>query len=141
MLLSLKDITNANFGLLIAYIIPGFVMLSGLEPYSLTLQQWLGQSVVKSGTVAGFLFVTVASVGFGQLVSTLRWLVIDSIHERTGIPLPRITLRALSKSTGAFDRIVEYYYRYYQCHANLLVAIGIAGPFRWAANGLSLIHI
>ena len=133
----LKDVTIANFGLLIAYVIPGSLLLWGLEPYSISVQSWLAQSATESASVAGFLYVTVASVGLGQIVSTIRWLVVDRALERAGISRqPR--LGQLSHVTGAFDRLVEYYYRYYQGHANSLVALWLAAPLRWSANGFSL---
>jgi len=136
----LKDVTTANFGLLIAYVIPGFVLLSGLEPYSPTLQQWLGQSTTESTTVAGFLFVTLASIGLGLLASTLRWLVIDRIHHRRVVP-PDWDFRQLPDKLPAFDRLIEDHYRYYQFHSNGLVAISIAAFLRWVHAGFSLTQL
>ena len=31
---TMKDVTSSNFGLLIAYVLPGFIVLWGMEPYS-----------------------------------------------------------------------------------------------------------
>ncbi|MCP4175459.1 MAG: hypothetical protein GY758_32330 [Fuerstiella sp.] len=131
----MKDITSANFGLLIAYVLPGFVLLGGIEPYSETVQAWVGQSSAEAASVGGFLYVTVASVGLGQLVSTLRWLTIDSLHHRTGIGKPSWNFRRLKDKVEAFDHLIQIHYRYYQWHANSLISVTLAAFLRWTVNG------
>ena len=139
----MRDVTTNNFGLLIAFVLPGFVLLWGIAPYSSTISGWLGQTTTDAPTVGGFLYVTLVSVGLGQLVSTLRWLLIDSIHHHTGIHKPNWSFSQLrSKETvAAFDRFVEDHYRYYQFHANGLVAITLAMILRWHVVGFRLIDI
>ena len=133
----MRDVTTNNFGLLIAFVLPGFILLWGMAPYSSTISGWLGQATSNAPTVGGFLYVTLASVGVGQLVSTLRWLLIDSLHHATGIEKPNWSFRQLrSKETiAAFDRFIEDHYRYYQFHANGLVAGTLAMILRWNATG------
>jgi hypothetical protein len=130
-----KDVTAANFGLLIAYVLPGFVLLWGLEPYSETVQTWMGQSSSANAGVGGFLYITVASVGVGQVVSTIRWLMIDRIHHATGIERPNWNFARLSGTVDAFDRLIEDHYRYYQFHANGLIAVTTAAFLIWWAHG------
>ena len=130
-----KDVTTNNFGLLIAFVLPGFVLLWGMAPYSSTISGWLGQATGNAPTVGGFLYITLASVGIGQLVSTLRWLLIDSLHHATGIQKPNVDFSRLKDSVDAFDRLIEIHYRYYQWHANALVASIIAAVLRWSADG------
>ena len=139
----MRDVTSENFGLLIAFVLPGFVLLWGIAPYSATISGWLGQTTSDAPTVGGFLYVTLVSVGLGQLVSTVRWLLIDSIHHHTGIYKPNWSFSQLrSKETvAAFDRFVEDHYRYYQFHANGLVAITSAIILRWHAVGFRLIDV
>jgi hypothetical protein len=130
-----KDVTTNNFGLLIAFVLPGFVLLWGMAPYSSTVREWLGQATSNTPTVGGFLYITMASVGVGQLVSTLRWLLIDSLHHGTGVDKPNIDFSRLKDSVEAFDRLIEIHYRYYQWHANTLIASTIAAVLNWSANG------
>lgn len=132
-----RDVTSANFGLLIAFVLPGFILLWGTEPYSATVQGWMGRSTPEQASVGGFLYVTVASVGMGQLVSTIRWLVVDTILYRTGVPRPKWNFRRLKDSVAAFEQLIEIHYRYYQWHANSLVALTIAVVLRWIAEGFS----
>lgn len=133
----MKDLTAANFGLLIAYVIPGFILLWGIEPYSATIQVWFGQHSTENASVGGFLYVTVASVGLGQLVSTVRWLTIDTLHHRSGLAKPNWNFRGLNDAVAAFDRLIEDHYRYYQFHANCVVAVSLAALLRWVAYGFS----
>jgi hypothetical protein len=55
----------------------------------------------------------------------------------TGIDRPRWNFRRLRGSVDAFDRLIEIHYRYYQWHANSLVAITITAASRWTAHGFS----
>ena len=131
-----KDVTTSNFGLLIAFVLPGFVLLWGIAPYSPTVTHWLAHANSDAPTVGGFLYATLASVGLGQLVSTLRWLLIDSLHHRTGITPPKVGFASLKDAVGAFDRLIEIHYRYYQWHANALIAATMAAVLYWFARGL-----
>ena len=63
------------------------------------------------------------AVFFGLLASTIRWLVIDAIHHRTGITKPSWDLHKLGDRTDGFESLVEYHYRFYQFHANSIIAI------------------
>jgi len=132
-----NDVTNQNFGLLIAYILPGFILLWGLEPYFPIISSWLGLTAAANPSIGGFLYVTMASVALGQIISTFRWLTIDSLHHSTGIRKPTLNFGRLKDSVAAFDRLIDVHYRYYQWHANGLVAISIATVLRWTAKGYS----
>jgi len=122
----MKDVGRDNFGLLIAYLLPGFVVLWGLKPFVPEVQEWLGSSQAGAPTVGGFLFGTLASTGAGMVVSAVRWAVLDRVHHRTGIREPCWDFGKLSHRWQAFEALVEYHYRYYQCYANMLVALVFA---------------
>lgn len=131
----MRDVTSANFGLLIAYVLPGFALLWGLEPRSTTVASWIGAAPNSEASVGGFLYVTVASVALGLLVSTLRWLLLDSLHHHTGISFPDWDFSRLADSVQAFDHLIEIHYRYYQWHGNGMLALIIAVMLRWTASG------
>lgn len=110
----MSDVTRSNFGLLIAYLLPGFTLLWGLRELSPTVEQWLGSTPHDAPSIAGFLYGTLASVAAGLTVSTLRWLLIDTIHHRTGVPLPDWNFAGLRDRVAGFDVLIEIHYRYYQ---------------------------
>lgn len=119
----MKDDSISNFGLLIAYVLPGLVAIWGastlLPP---TNTPCFASDISSTASVGGFLYVTVASVGAGLTASTLRWLVIDTLHHHTGIRPPAFNFAKLSEGVQAFHLLIEIHYRYYQFYANSLVA-------------------
>lgn len=94
----MKDISYASFGLLIAYIVPGFTALWGLSAVSGTVRSWLGADPATAPTIAGFFYATLASIAAGVTVSTVRWLVIDSIHRAMGLDWPQWDFSRLRES-------------------------------------------
>ncbi len=144
----MTDVTGRNFGLLIAYLIPGWVTLSALAGSSPVLRSWLATSPEAAPTIGGFLYATLASLAVGLTVSALRWLVLDSIHHRTGVRRPAWDFSALQANLAAFQGAVENHYRYYQFYGNTLIAllltVPVEGPFHalfpaesWLAPGIA----
>jgi len=121
-----KELTSSNFGLVIAYLVPGATALWGLAGYSPTVQNWLAAAPGDSPSIGGFLYVTLAALSTGLLVSALRWILLDTIHHCTGIPRPNWDFAALPRSVDAFGLLVEAHYRYYQFYANMCIALPLA---------------
>jgi hypothetical protein len=133
----MKDISNRNFGLLIAHVLPGFVALWGLQDVSPTVRVWMSAapSVSDLPTVGGFLYVTLASVALGMTVGAIRWCTVDWTHHHTGLVRPIWDDSKLQANLQAFDLIVEHHYRYYQFYANTIVSlVMVYAAHRWA-NG------
>ena len=131
----MNDITSQNFGFLIAYVLPGFTMLCGISYVSDTVKTWLGTTQADVPTVGGFLYVTLASVGAGLIASVVRWLVIDTLHHRTGIHRPSWDFSQLQRNIAAFNLVVEHQYRYYQFFSGTLVSLFIVYLARHLALG------
>lgn len=147
----MKDITEKNFGVLIAFGLPGFLLLWGLSFSLNDVASWLSKSSASEGpTVAGFLYATLGSLALGLLISAVRWLVVDSIlhfyYKRIrSKPLPQINFAKLKTADvfAAFQGIIDNHYRYYQYYSNTLVALVTAfvaylkfgqkspGPYTW----------
>lgn len=124
-------ISSDSFGLVIAFLLPGFICLWGLS-YSLPgLATWLAQSSGSSvPTVGGFFYSTLASLSLGLLISAIRWAIIDKIHEWTRVTAPNLNFTKLNEQTSldAFQAAVEAHYRYYQYYANTLIGVIIGFP-------------
>jgi len=118
-----KQLTSDNFGLLIAYLLPGFVALHGAMPFAPGISAWLATTPSAQPTVGGFLYVTLGSTAACLIVSAVRWATIDQLHHHTGVPEPRWDFQKFGLSQPAFDSLVQDHYRYYQYYANMLVAI------------------
>jgi hypothetical protein len=115
------DTLSRQFGLVIAYLLPGFVALAGIAPLSAIVAKWLyaDQTVSFGAPVYALLAATAA----GMVVSCFRWFVVDRIHILTGVAAPVFNARALEDRPAAFNLLVESHYRYYQFYANTLVAV------------------
>jgi hypothetical protein len=118
----MQNLSRGNFGLIIAYLLPGLTALAGIALFSPTVRLWLGSPPTESPTVGGFLYVTLASLGVGLVVSTLRWAIVDTIHHRTGLPEPELNFASLQANLAAFEGAVENHYRHYQFLAGMFVA-------------------
>lgn len=119
----MREVSSRNFGLLIAYIIPGFVALWGVAQVSPLAASWLGQESLSGPSVGGFLYVTIASVGLGMTASALRWLIVDSFHTVTGASRPTWSDRELHERLSGYQWLIDNHYRYYQFYGNTLVAM------------------
>lgn len=126
-----------DFGLLIAYLLPGFALLQGVRPLVPGLDALLGAPAEEAATIGGFLYTTLAAVGAGMVVSTVRWMVIDALHHATGLRPPDWDFSLLGKNAAAFDLIVEHYYRYYQAYANGVVSLFIVFAVRRWSVGIA----
>ena len=119
----MESLTNKNFGLVIAYLLPGFVLLGGISTHSGLIRDWmLGTGVESQATLGGFLYSTLTALLLGLICSTIRWLVFDSIHHATGIGRPNWNFKALQQNLGAYSLLEDNHYRYYQFYGNCIVA-------------------
>ncbi len=121
-----RDITASNFGIAIAFLIPGFITLWGFSQLSPSLTGWMVVTSQAGFTIGGFLYVTLASLTLGLIASTIRWAVIDTIHHHTGVTRPDLEFGNLHDRTQAFSAIVEDRYRFYLFYGNSCVALPIA---------------
>jgi hypothetical protein len=129
------ELSDKNFGIIIAYILPGFVALWGVSYSSATVESWIGASQQGNPTVAGFCYVTLASLTAGLTVSAVRWVLVDSLHHATGIVPPAWRFAKLDDRLQGFLTLVENHYRYYQFYANMFIAAGFAYGARAIAEG------
>lgn len=120
------ELSARNFGLLIAYVIPGFVALWGLSWVSDGVLHWFQGSPAAGPSVGGALFVLLASVACGMTVNALRWASIDQLHHLTGLSHPEWDDSRLQEHLDAFDYLVQNHFRYYQFYAASIVSVLLA---------------
>ena len=125
-----------NFGLVIAYVLPGFNALQGFPLFSAASIAWGGPNGDPNPSLTMFLSGTVMALASGLTVSTVRWLLIDGIHHRTGLRPPPWDFARLDKNIAAFEYLVLVHYRYYKFYANMVVALIWAYATRDYALGL-----
>jgi hypothetical protein len=123
----MKDVSDKNFGVIIAFLLPGFLLLWGLSFSSADIAGWLATaSADKGANIGGFLYATLASLALGLIISAVRWLIIDSaLHHIFGPARQNINFGKLidKDAFAAFQGVVENHYRYYQYYSNTFVAL------------------
>ncbi|XZE53975.1 hypothetical protein SH139x_005752 [Planctomycetaceae bacterium SH139] len=124
-----------SFGILIAFVVPGWIGILGLSYVYPLFDAWLAGPLDASPTVGGFLFALLASVALGTGFSTIRWLIVDPLIGLTLEPTKKPHFEHLRGSHDAMRFLVESHYRFYQFHGNILIAIIIAASSRWYAMG------
>jgi hypothetical protein len=122
----MQAVTGASFGPLIAYLVPGVTVLLGLKRFSSTLNHWFAYAPGQAPTIGGFLYLTVAALAAGMLVSAVRWTLVDRLHAVTGLEPPQLDFGRLPGRVDAFNLLIEIHYRHYQFYANMLVAVAFA---------------
>jgi len=146
----MQSVTNDNFGPLIAYLVPGATVLFGISQFEPALKSWFAISPTQAPTIGGFLYLTIASVACGMVVSAVRWAAVDTLHHATGLPLPPLDFSKLGRNVEAFNLLIEIHYRHYQFNANMLVATAIAfasyriqqpARFGWLDIGFVLVEV
>ena len=130
----MRETYSLNFGLLVAYLVPGFVVLWGVSFYSPVVNTWLFAPPANLPTVGGLLYVTVGSLAAGMTVSAVRWAAFDTLHHWTGVVPPRWNFAALPEKLEAYQALIEIHYRYYQLHSHLLLAFAFAYGARFFAT-------
>ncbi|AWM39165.1 hypothetical protein GobsT_25510 [Gemmata obscuriglobus] len=133
-----RELTISNFGLFIGYVLPGFTALGGL-PFLAGATGWGTAADGSDPSITEFLSGTVEAVATGLTVSTVRWLVVDTIHHRTGLRPPRWDFRVLDEAADAFELLIQIHYHYYKFYANMVVALVwayLAGGYAYGWRGL-----
>ena len=129
--IGMQSVTNANFGPLIAYLVPGATALWGISEFVPSLRSWFAVVPMQTPTIGGFLYLTVASIACGMVVSAIRWAVIDTFHCITGLPLPALDFSNLGQNVDAFNLLIEIHYKHFQFYSNEFIALAIAyGSYR-----------
>ena len=126
-----------NFGLLIAYVLPG---LTAIQGWPFVPRGFPGQPGPLGGTetsLVGFLDGTLEAIIAGLTVSAVRWLVLDSLHHRTGIRPPPWDFALLEKSVSGFEFLIHIHYRYYKFYGNMVIAssLGVTRPTAFTSDG------
>lgn len=122
----MKDVTGVNFGVIIAFLLPGFLFLWGASFSYEHISVFLAVFGREGSPVIGdFLYSTLASLAIGLIISALRWVILDNLFHKTGIPFPNFNFKNLGDKNrfDAFLAVVENHYRFYQYYSNTLVAI------------------
>lgn len=118
---------SRNFGLLIAFVLPGLVFLWG----TLYLEDsprltWPSK---ESGLdqIGAIVLLLLGATATGIILSAVRWLILDHLHHVTGIRAPALDFRNLERKQSSFMLVVENNYRFYLFYGNTFVGMMLLG--------------
>jgi len=113
----------SNFGLLVAYVLPGFIAVAGMAPIFPTLAGWLRPVAQGDLGLGPPVYAVLGATAVGLILSCFRWVLIDHVHQWTGVKQPVWDDSQLSELLGGFDYLVQNHFRYYEFTANTLLAV------------------
>lgn len=118
----MNETSGRQFGLLIAYVLPGFIALMGLSPIIPALGAWLTPIDHNDLSIGPPVYTVMAATAMGLMLAALRWLILDHLHAWTGIARPELKDKRLDDVLGGFDYLVQNHFRYYEFFGNTLMA-------------------
>lgn len=137
----MKEYGYTPFGLVIAFMLPGFAGLYGLSLWFPALNVSLQVVTGPSASIAALLVLVMQSLLLGLEVTLLRWLIFERLlgqsHSFTSKEFQKLSE---PETLSAFHMVVEQHYRYHQFWGGLAVVIpiGAAGWLRSSPATLEL---
>jgi hypothetical protein len=110
-----------SFGLIVAYVLPGFIGLAGLIPLMPVVGEWLAPVSHGDAGLGPPIYALLSATTVGMIVSCFRWLIIDHILEWTGVPKAAHAWEALPEKLEAASHLLKIHYNHYQFQANTVV--------------------
>lgn len=118
----MDDTSSRWFGLIVAYLVPGFIGLAGVSPFLPEVGEWLQPVSWGDWGIGPTIYALLAATGVGMIVSCFRWAIVDQVMPWVGVPRANYDFRQLEARVNALDYLAKNHYIYYQNHANMLVA-------------------
>jgi hypothetical protein len=132
--------SGLDFGAIIAFVAPGFLALLGLSYHVPLVASWLNLAAAVDQGIGVFLFVLLASISLGVLVSGVRALLVDTLYlsifpAKYRVPRPDIDWSKVdADKLAAVISLKDYHYRYYQFYSNTAVSLCLLWFSNYLAN-------
>jgi hypothetical protein len=129
-----------DFGILIAFILPGSVAVYGLRYVSPRISAlW---SILESGQVVigPLILLALATLAVGLIVSSLRVVLLEPIFHVTGVRQENIDYQKLANADQRefFKEMIKNVYRYEQFYGNTLLALLFCSFLRYFVGRVSI---
>jgi hypothetical protein len=134
--LAFMDTSSPNFGLVVAYLLPGFIGLAGIALLVPAVAHWLAPVAGQCEAGVGApVYAVLAATAMGMVLSCVRWIMVDHLHHAMGVAPPVWEMDRLEQRLPVFTQLVEFHYRYYQFYANtLMAAVWTYSLSRWVGH-------
>jgi hypothetical protein len=130
-----------NFGLIIAYFLPGVLVTYALRFVSFRIDHLL--NLVEEGQV--FLgpatILIISALVTGLIISSVRVVLVEPLIHITGVPKPRVNYKKLAppEQWAVYSQVVENIYRFYQFYGNILLGLLMLGVLRYGIAGSPIV--
>src|SRR4051812_7327773 len=102
--------SSNQFGLMVAYLLPGFIGLAGIAPFAPIVAAWLRPLNQSAASLGAPVYSVLAATTIGMIFSCFRWLFVDHILHWTGLRPPTWDDALLEERVTAFNYLVENHY-------------------------------
>jgi hypothetical protein len=132
---SMKDLSSTSFGLVIAYLLPGFAGFFALSFWSSSIQAMFFTFVEAQSNVGRFLLVILCSLVIGLELSVVRFAVFEKlICKKMKRDQCDFSQLAIEPKFLAFRGTVDEFYRYHQFWGGMAIVV----PFlAWGLIGIT----
>lgn len=126
-----------NFGLIIAYFLPGVVVTYSLRYISPQIDHLLRTIEAGQVVLGPAAILVIGAVVAGLIVSSARVVIFEPLLRRTGVPEPQVRYDKLSSAQKwkAYIQIVDNIYRFYQFYGNILLALLLLAILKYFIGG------
>lgn len=120
----MKDVTSTSFGLVIAFLLPGFVGLYSLTFWSANVQEMFHTFLTAQSNLGLFLLVVLVALVIGLLVTPLRWLLFERFLCKSYFLTPDdFAELGTEAKLVAFRAATDELYRYHQFWGGTAIAM------------------
>jgi hypothetical protein len=125
-----------NFGVLIAFLLPGFTATYALSYVSPRIRQLIDSLSKGEAALGPSLLLLAISLVSGLVISAFREYVLEALHRLTGLKTTPLSHAALKDPDRfkVFQETIENRYRYSQFYGNLFLSLVLLILFRYGGT-------
>jgi hypothetical protein len=120
-----------NFGVLIAFILPGSVAVYGLRYVSPRISALWGMLETGQLIIGPLILLALLTLAVGLIVSSLRTVVLERIFYLTCVQEQKINYKEIADHKDFFKEMIENVYRYEQFYGNVFLALLFCSIMRY----------
>ena len=136
----MKAVSSFGFAEVLAFLIPGSVVLYSFSIENEALSQLFGMSLAATSGFGVELALVLLSIACGVIVSAIRGSILDNIQLQTGVDSGGALDFSKLKdehTLNAFNAAIGNTYRFAQFYGNMAIAIIVYAVFESRHSGMS----
>lgn len=136
----MKTLPGLDFGLIIAFFLPGFVAVYALGCFSPRISEVFSALLSKDQAFGASFMITVLALSAGLVISGIRAFALDFLHEKTWPSMPDLDYSKLNSEgkLEVFKEAINNTYRFYQFYGNMFVALAFLTCVRYGVVGVDI---